>query len=316
MRITRAGATNPMEIYQIRTFVTVAEHGNLTKAALLLHVTQPAVSGHLKSLEETLNLKLFERSASGVTLTKAGQTLLPKAKAILAVVGDFRNHAHGLQGQLAGKASVGTILDPSFIRLGQFMSAVLDRYPWLEIQLQHGISTWAIENVSNAVLDAAFCMGRVTLPHVQAVQLTEMAYRVVAPPAWKPKIENADWADIAALPWIRAPKMSPHLQMVNEMFAHHKLEPFKVVEADQEQTIRTLITAGVGLGLMREDMAFAAQSAGEVCVWRKARPTTALSFIYLRERASDPVIAAMENVVRKIWLDGGVRESTDATWVP
>ncbi len=50
MRITRADATNPMEIYQIRTFVTVAEHGNLTKAALLLHVTQPAVSGHLKSL--------------------------------------------------------------------------------------------------------------------------------------------------------------------------------------------------------------------------------------------------------------------------
>jgi DNA-binding transcriptional LysR family regulator len=312
MRITRAGATNPMEIYQIRTFVTVAEHGNLTKAALLLHVTQPAVSGHLKSLEETLNLKLFERSASGVTLTKAGQALLPKAKAILAVVGDFRNHAHGLQGQLAGKASVGTILDPSFIRLGQFMSAVLDRYPWLEIQLQHGISTWAIENVSNAVLDAAFCMGRVTLPHVQAVQLTEMAYRVVAPPAWKPKIENADWADIAALPWIRAPKMSPHLQMVNEMFAHHKLEPFKVVEADQEQTIRTLITAGVGLGLMREDMAFAAQSAGEVCVWRKARPTTALSFIYLRERASDPVIAAMENVVRRIWLDAGVQDSAGA----
>ena len=228
-----------MEIYQIRTFVTVAEHGNLTKAALLLHVTQPAVSGHLKSLEEALNLKLFERSASGVTLTKAGQALLPKAKAILAVVGDFRNHAQGLQGQLAGKASVGTILDPSFIRLGQFMSAVLDRYPWLEIQLLHGISTWAIESVSNAVLDAAFCMGRVTLAHVQAVPLTEMAYRVVAPPAWKSKIENADWADIAALPWIRAPKMSPHLQMVGEMFARHKLEPFKVVEADQTKTAAT-----------------------------------------------------------------------------
>ncbi|MEO7727524.1 MAG: LysR family transcriptional regulator, partial [Burkholderiales bacterium] len=257
-----------MEIYQIRTFVTVAEHGNLTKAALLLHVTQPAVSGHLKSLEEALSLKLFERSASGVSLTRAGQALLPKAKAILAVAGDFRNLAQELQGQLVGKARVGTILDPSFIRLGQFMSAVLDRYPWLDIQLQHGISTWALENVYNAGLDAAFCMGHVTLPQVQAVQLTEMAYRVVAPPAWRKKIEDAGWADIAALPWIRAPKMSPHLQMVGEMFAPHKLEPFKVVEADQEQTIRTLITAGVGLGLMREDLAFAAQSAGEVCVWR------------------------------------------------
>ena len=298
----------PMEIYQIRTFVTVAEHGNLTKAALLLHVTQPAVSGHLKSLEETLHLKLFERGASGVTLTRAGQALLPKAKAILAMAGEFRNLAQDLCGQLTGRACVGTILDPSFIRLGQFMSSVLDQYPWLEIQLQHGISTWAVDNVSNAALDAAFCMGHVTLPRVQAVQLTQMAYRVVAPPAWKAKIEHADWADIAAMPWIRAPKMSPHLQMVGEMFAPYKLEPFKVVEADQEQTIKTLITAGVGLGLMREDVAFVAQSAGEVCVWRKARPTTALSFIYLIERAGDPVIAAMENVVRKIWLESAAHD--------
>jgi DNA-binding transcriptional LysR family regulator len=301
-----------MELYQIRTFVTVAEHGNLTKAALLLHVTQPAVSGHLKSLEETLNLKLFERGATGVKLTKAGQALLPKAQAILAASGEFRNLAQDLQGQLTGKARVGTILDPSFIRLGQFMSSVLDRYPWLEIELQHGISTWAIEHVSGGSLDAAFCMGHVNIPHVQAVNLTEMAYRVVAPPAWKDKIEHADWADIAALPWIRAPKMSPHLQMVSEMFARHKLEPFKVVEADQEQTIKSLITAGVGLGLMREDLAFVAQSAGEVCVWRKARPTTSLSFIYLRERDSDPVIAAMENVVRKIWLEGGAQSRAES----
>jgi DNA-binding transcriptional LysR family regulator len=192
------------------------------------------------------------------------------------------------------------------------MSSVLDRYPWLEIELKHGISTWAIEHVSDGSLDAAFCMGHVNIAHMQAVNLTEMAYRVVAPPAWKDKIEHADWADIAALPWIRAPKMSPHLQMVNEMFARHKLEPFKVVEADQEQTIRSLITAGVGLGLMREDLAFVAQSAGEVCVWRKARPTTSLSFIYLREREADPVIVAMENVVRKIWLEGSAQSRAES----
>lgn len=293
-----------MEIYQIRTFVTVAEHGNLTKAALLLHVTQPAVSGHLKALEETLNLKLFERGATGVKLTKAGQALLPKAQAILAAAGEFRNLARDLQGELTGRARVGTILDPSFIRLGQFMSSVLDLYPWLEIELQHGISTWAIEHVSDGSLDAAFCMGHITVSHVQAVNLTEMAYRVVAPPAWKDKIEHADWPDVLALPWIRPPKKSPHVQMMGEMFARYKVEPLQTVEADQEQTIKTLITAGVGLGLVREDLAFAAQSAGELCVWRKARPTTALSFIYLRERETDPVIMAMQNVVRKIWLEG------------
>lgn len=296
-----------MELYKIRSFVTVAEHGSLTKSALLLHVSQPAVSGHLRSLEEVLNLKLFERGATGVKLTKVGQALLPKAQAILAAVGEFRNLAQDLRGQLTGKARVGTVVDPSFIRLGQFMSLVLDLYSWLEIELQHGISTWAIQHVSDGSLDAGFCMGAVKVPSVQAVNLTEMAYRVVAPPTWKDKLESADWADVAALPWIRAPKMSPHLQMVSEMFGHHKLEPFYVVEADQEQTIKNLITSGVGLGLMREDLAFVAQSAGEVCIWRKARPTTTLSFIYLREREADPVIATMKSVVCKIWLEDNTK---------
>jgi DNA-binding transcriptional LysR family regulator len=138
---------------------------------------------------------------------------------------------------------------------------------------------------------------------VHAIALTDLAYRVVAPPGWKKKIENADWSEIAALQWIRPPHNSAHVQMMSEMFSQHKLEPFKVAKADQEQTIKTLVTAGVGLGLMREDLAFAAQSAGEVCVWSKARPTSTLSFIHLREREGDPVVAALRDVVRTIWLD-------------
>lgn len=301
-----------LEIYQIRSFVTVAEHGSLTKAALLLHVTQPAVSGHLKTLENTLNLKLFERSSTGVQLTKAGQALLPKAQAILAATSEFLNQARELQGKLTGKARVGTILDPTFIRLGQFMSSILDLYPWIEVELEHGVSVSVIEKVVNGGLDAAFFLGYLTVPHVQAIALTDLAYRVVAPPHWKQKIDNADWAEIAALQWIRPPNMSAHVQMMTDMFSRHKLELIKVAKADQEQTIKTLITAGVGLGLMREDLAFAAQSAGEVCVWSKARPTSTLSFIYLREREGDAVVAALGNVVRKIWLDNRANDRAES----
>jgi len=78
-------------------FVVVAEHGNLTKAAHLLHITQPAVSGHLKLLEESLNVRLFERTATGVRLTRAGLALLPKAQAALAGFSEFRNAAKELE---------------------------------------------------------------------------------------------------------------------------------------------------------------------------------------------------------------------------
>jgi DNA-binding transcriptional LysR family regulator len=64
-----------MEIYQLRTFVAVAQQGHLTQAAEILHLSQPAVTAQIKALEEELGLALFERTAGGVLLTKAGAML-------------------------------------------------------------------------------------------------------------------------------------------------------------------------------------------------------------------------------------------------
>ncbi len=291
-----------MELHQIRTFVTVAEQGNLTKAAHLLHVTQPAVSGHLKALEETLNLRLFERAATGVRLTKAGEALLPRARAMLSAATELKNAARDLQGLLTGKATLGTILDPHVIRLGEFVNTLHQRHPSLDLELRQGISPWVMEGVSSGALDAAFFMGDKVHVAVKAHELASLPYRVVAPPGWRGKIEHADWPALADLPWVRGLSDSPHLVMVSEMLAQYGLTPRKAVEADQESTIKNLVTAGVGLGLMREDLAHEAAAAGEVCVWNGPGLQTRLSFVYLRERESDPVIMTMENVVREIWF--------------
>ncbi|MBN1205362.1 MAG: LysR family transcriptional regulator, partial [Myxococcaceae bacterium] len=51
-----------MDIYQLKTFVTVAREGSITRASGLLHLSQPAVSAHIKAMEDTLGLSLFERT--------------------------------------------------------------------------------------------------------------------------------------------------------------------------------------------------------------------------------------------------------------
>ena len=303
-----------MELHQIRTFVVVAEHGNLTKAAHLLHITQPAVSGHLKLLEESLNVRLFERTATGVRLTRAGLVLLPKAQAALAGFTDFRNAAKELEGHLTGKASLGTILDPHVIRLGEFVNALRERFPALDLELRQGISPWVMEGVANGALDAAFFMGDKVHASVHAVELAPLAYRVVAPPAWREKMEAAEWPELADLPWVRGFSDSPHLQMVSEVLSRYNRSPRKAVEADQESTIKNLIAAGIGLGLMREDLACQAQQAGEVYVWHKAQLETKLSFVYLRARESDPVLTAMRDVVKSMWP--GSRTKIDAEAEP
>ena len=65
-----------MELYHLKTFVTVAEERHLTRAAERLCVSQPAISAHIKALEEELGLALFERTPKGMLPTAAGEALL------------------------------------------------------------------------------------------------------------------------------------------------------------------------------------------------------------------------------------------------
>ena len=72
-----------MELYQLKTFVVVAEEGHLTRASERLHASQPTVSAHIKALEEELETKLFSRTPKGMRLTEAGERLKGKAGAVL-----------------------------------------------------------------------------------------------------------------------------------------------------------------------------------------------------------------------------------------
>ena len=104
----------------------VAELGHLTRAAERLHVSQPALSAQIKSLEDELDVVLFERSAAGMTLTKAGRDLLPAALDVLAAAQRLRGRAAEMQGALHGKLRLGTVADPELTRVARYF---LQRFP-------------------------------------------------------------------------------------------------------------------------------------------------------------------------------------------
>ena len=91
-----------MELYQLKTFVTVAEESHLTRAAERLNTSQPALSAHIKALEDELGLPLFERTAKGMKLTHAGSVLQSKAQAALDDVDAIHFEAVQLKNKLGG----------------------------------------------------------------------------------------------------------------------------------------------------------------------------------------------------------------------
>lgn len=298
-----------MELYQLRSFVVVAECEHLTRAAERLHVSQPALSAQMRALEDELEVALFERRPNGMVLTAAGRRLLGHANQVLAAAQELRNEARAIKGEVAGAVLLGTTADAEFIRLADVLNAAVERYPMLELQLHREVSGAAFDHVRNATLDASFYYGDLSHSAVATLPLREIVYRIAAPASWAERLRHVEPAALAEEPWIMAPPISTHHQLARHWFAEIGIEPTSVVEADDDTVISSLVVAGLGVALIREDVAEALSEAGEVYLFPDVRLTTRLQFIYLRSREHDPVIRALRDVVRGVWGRTGSREA-------
>ena len=169
-----------MDLTQLRAFVTVAQEGNLTRAAGRLHLTQPAVSLQIKSLQQSLNVQLFNRGPTGMILTDDGAKLLPLAERILANSDELLQAAQSLSSTVSGSLSIGTILDPEFIRLGVFLKRLVETHPQISTKLQQGMSGWVLQQIKTGQLDVGYYLGSPG-PDFHSYTLTTFTYYVLAP---------------------------------------------------------------------------------------------------------------------------------------
>ena len=291
-----------MELYQLRTFATVAEESHLTRAAERLHLSQPAVSGHLKALESELGVRLFERASTGMELTDAGRELLARARRVLSAAEDVKLAAQRMQGDISGLLRVGTVADPESNRLGDLLALARDAHPRLKLELRHEMSGAALAGVQEGELDATFFFGDAPGPEFLSYNLRRLIYRVAAPAAWSDRIDGARWDEIDRLPWIGTPEISTHTRLVADLFAQRSLPPPNAsVQADDEGVITNLVVSGLGVALIRDDIARRLERAGDIVIWTRAAIDTALWFVCLGKRAHEPTISALLDIVRKTW---------------
>jgi DNA-binding transcriptional LysR family regulator len=163
-----------MDLNHLRSFVTVAKFGHLTRAAETLHLSQPALSGHIKALEEELGVTLFERTPSGMDVTPAGERLLAEAETIIGAVQHLAHSAQALRGQPTGHLALGTVLDPALLRVGDLLVHANDRFPQIELELHQLMSSDALARVRSGALDASFYFGDRPEPDLAAVALRDI----------------------------------------------------------------------------------------------------------------------------------------------
>ena len=290
-----------MELYQLKTFVTVAEEGHLTRASERLHTSQPAVSAHIKSLEEEMGVSLFIRTPKGMVLTREGEVLRAKAQTALDTIEDLYKEASVLKENVVGTARIGLHIDPQFLKIDCFLSHMRRHHPELDFHLLQRWSWQQPDAFKKGALDGGFVYGRPEMPDLEVIALRQFNVVVVGPVDWEKQISGAGWKNIARLPWIWTPPNCQFCQIAMSAFESRGLQPMRVTVADQEPLISTLVSSGIGLAIMIEDEARLAQEQGRLTIWEEVLDSVDLSFIYPRKRASEPLVKALADGIRQIW---------------
>src|SRR5512142_2012056 len=145
-----------MELYQLKSFVTVAREGNLTRASEKLFTSLPAVSAQIKALEDEFGVQLFRRSARGMALTEAGERLLAEAERTLEAASQVKAAASAVRGEARGAVRMGTITDPVSLKLGKALVLLASRHPHVSLRLEQNISGAVIEKLRGGDLDCGY----------------------------------------------------------------------------------------------------------------------------------------------------------------
>lgn len=291
-----------MELYQLKTFVAVAEEGNLTRAAERVFASQPAVSAHIKALEEELGLPLFVRTPRGMQLTDIGKGLKLKADSILLAAADMLNQANIYREELSGELKVALNTDSDFLRISELVTLMGERHPGIKLHFGQSSSHVILKDVRDRHIDAGFCFFENFYAEVETAKLMTMPVRIVAPATWSARVEGKSIDQLAALPWIKPHKDCPFMQVMDGIFEGTGIVMDECIGADSEDVIRGLVAAGKGLSLLKQHDAENLVNAGKAVICETGPDLSLnINFIYAKSRAGDPLIKALLEAVRDAW---------------
>lgn len=291
-----------MDYNQLKTFTEVAHIGNLTQAAERLHLSQPAVSAQIKSLEKRLDVTLFKRTTNGMELTPAGEVFLPEAEALLQHHHKLDCFAKTLAEHYVAHADIGLIHPVPSEKITRLTEKMLRHDPDILLHIQYGMSGEIEQRILDRQLHGGFFLGPAGHRSLRSIFLQNIHYSLICPLEAEESVRRDLSASLGRYAWIEMSGVSGSRKHMQQFWRKHKISPKRQIICDYSQTIIDLVCQGVGVAAVPEHRArFAKESGRPVAIIEEYRQTMPLNFIYLNEFEEDPVLRLLKSCVEEIW---------------
>ena len=243
-----------MELRQLRYFIAVAEAGSFSRAAEMLHVSQPPLSVQIKGLEDELGVRLLDRTTRGVSLTAAGSAFFAETRAVLARLEHAKSEARRADRGDIGMLSIGFVSIADYGILPPALKSFRSSYPLVEVQLHELTTDAQIRELRASRLDLGVGLGPVEEPDMHFERLLREEL-VLAAPAGHPVTKGEGAIDLRALSkesFIVPPRdIAPGLyDLIHSHCRSFGFAPRITQHARQMQTVISLVSSGMGFALV------------------------------------------------------------------
>ncbi|MAK90790.1 MAG: LysR family transcriptional regulator [Oceanospirillaceae bacterium] len=295
-----------MDLRQLKYFVVVAEEGNIGRAALRLHISQPPLTRQIQQLEESLGVQLFLRTPKGVELTEPGQLLLDEARNIqkLVSLAQERTQKAG-KGEL-GQLDVGIFGSAIFDTIPKILQAFRKRHPDVNVVLHTMEKGKQIEALRQRRIAVGFNRVLAPLPDiVSEVIAREKLFIAVSDQSPLAKEKSLSIKTLATEPFIAFPNAGrPNfVDKVFKLCQEHGFLPNVVQEVGDASTAVALAACGFGICLVP---ASATKLSLPGVLYKPVHDlpegsSVDLSCVYLKDHTS-PILQSFLQVVRDMRL--------------
>ena len=201
----------------------------------------------------------------------------------------------------AEEAVIGLNTDPDFLKIEDIVLHFNSKRSNLVLRFHQSISGNILKLIACGELHGGFVFGEWEDEKFLFQNLAVHNLRIVGPVQMADKMRNADYQDLAELPWIGNPPECPHCQLIEEIFHARGCHPKSVVTANEESAILSMIRAGLGLNFMLETQARELAEEGKLVIWEQERFQLPLFFVTLKSEQADGRVQVIKDVVDEIW---------------
>lgn len=281
-----------MELYQLRTFITVTEEQSISGAARRLSMTPSSISTHIKALETELGVQLFIRTHQGVQVTEKGLILAEHARQTIQAAEGLSQQATALKQRLVGTVRLGVSVPKGVFELSIFLQCLNATYPEIEVILTQSETAPIIQYLLDEKLDVAVVFGDVGNPLLKTHTLSSAELVIAIPKAWADKIESL-WESLADLTWINTGLDCPFQSIIDSLCQTYRIQPKQFIRTNHEQTRRDLVCAGMGISILEKSEA----SHPDIIIFDNEPMSCPVSLVYPSHRQFNPIIQAVCDIL-------------------